>query len=214
MLLGFNPMGAYNWMYALNQYFAAEGYVVISVNYRGGIGYGLDYREAKNFGPDGDSELNDLLGTVTYLQSRKDVDPRRVGIWGASYGGLMTALGLARASKDIAVGVDYAGVYNWDSMLASVGVPVDPGEATRRGFDSSPVATIDQWRSPVLVVQADDDRNVPLQQSLELIEDLRLHHIDHDAILMPNEIHDLARYASWIALFKATNGYLNRYLRP
>ncbi|HEX3950385.1 MAG TPA: prolyl oligopeptidase family serine peptidase [Steroidobacteraceae bacterium] len=214
MLLGFNPMGAYNWMYALNQYFAAEGYVVISVNYRGGIGYGLDYREAKNFGPDGDSELNDLLGTVTYLQSRKDVDPRRVGIWGASYGGLMTALGLARASKDIAVGVDYAGVYNWDSMLASVGVPVDPGEATRRGFDSSPVATIDQWRSPVLVVQADDDRNVPLQQSLELIEDLRLHHIDHDAILMPNEIHDLARYASWIALFKATNDYLNRYLRP
>jgi dipeptidyl aminopeptidase/acylaminoacyl peptidase len=214
MLLGFNPMGAYNWMYALNQYFAAEGYVVISVNYRGGIGYGLDYREAKNFGPDGGSELNDLLGTVTYLQSRKDVDPRRVGIWGASYGGLMTALGLARASKDIAVGVDYAGVYNWNSMLASVGVPVEPGEATRRGFDSSPIATIDQWHSPVLVIQADDDRNVPLQQSLELIEDLRLHRIDHDEILIPNEIHDLAHYSSWIALFKATSDYLNRHLQP
>ncbi|HEY2780485.1 MAG TPA: prolyl oligopeptidase family serine peptidase [Steroidobacteraceae bacterium] len=214
MLLGFNPMGAYNWMYALNQYFAAEGYVVISVNYRGGIGYGLDYREAKNFGPDGGSELNDLLGTVTYLQSRKDVDSRRVGIWGASYGGLMTALGLARASKDIAVGVDYAGVYNWNSMLASVGVPVEPGEATRRGFDSSPIATIDQWHSPVLVVQADDDRNVPLQQSLELIEDLRLHRIDHEEIMIPNEIHDLAHYSSWIALFKATSDYLNRHLQP
>jgi dipeptidyl aminopeptidase/acylaminoacyl peptidase len=213
MLLGFNPMGAYNWMYALNQYFVAEGYIVISVNYRGGIGYGLDYREAKNFGPDGGSELNDLLGAVTYLQGRKDVDPRKVGIWGASYGGLMTALGLARASKDIAVGVDYAGVYNWDTFLASVGVPVDPGEPTKRGFDSSPIATIDQWHSPVLVVQADDDRNVPLQQSLELIEDLRLHHIDHDEIMMPNEIHDLARYSSWISLFNATNGYLNRYLQ-
>jgi dipeptidyl aminopeptidase/acylaminoacyl peptidase len=213
MLLGFNPMGAYNWMYALNQHFAAEGFIVISVNYRGGIGYGLDYREAQNFGPDGASELNDLLGTVTYLQGRKDVDVRRVGIWGGSYGGLMTALGLARASKDIAAGVDYAGVYNWDSFLASVGVPVEPGEATRRGFDSSPIATIDQWHSPVLVVQADDDRNVPLQQSLELIEDLRLHHIDHDAIVMPNEIHDLARYSSWMALFKATDAYLNRHLQ-
>jgi dipeptidyl aminopeptidase/acylaminoacyl peptidase len=213
MLLGFNPMGAYNWMYALNQHFVSEGYIVISVNYRGGIGYGLDYREAKNFGPDGGSELNDLLGTVSYLQGRKDVDPRKVGIWGASYGGLMTALGLARASRDIAVGVDYAGVYNWDTMLASVGVPVEPGEATKRGFDSSPIATIDQWHSPVLVVQADDDRNVPLQQSLELIEDLRLHHIDHDEIMMPNEIHDLARYSSWIALFKATDAYLNRYLQ-
>jgi dipeptidyl aminopeptidase/acylaminoacyl peptidase len=212
MLLGFNPMGAYNWMYALNQHFVSEGYIVISVNYRGGIGYGLDYREAKDFGPDGGSELNDLLGAVTYLQGRKDVNPRKVGIWGASYGGLMTALGLARASKDIAVGVDYAGVYNWDSMLASLGVPVEAGEATRRGFDSSPIATIDQWHSPVLVVQADDDRNVPLQQSLELIEDLRLHHVDHDEIMMPNEIHDLARYSSWIMLFKATDAYLNRHL--
>ena len=212
MLLGFNPMGAYTWMYALNQRFAAEGYIVISVNYRGGIGYGLDYREAKNFGPDGGSELNDLLGAVSYLQGRKDVDARRIGIWGASYGGLMTALGLARASKDIAVGVDYAGVYNWDTMLASIGVPVEAGDATRRGFDSSPIATIDQWHSPVLVVQADDDRNVPLQQSLELIEDLRLHHIDHEEIMMPNEIHDLARYSSWIALFKATDEYLNRHL--
>jgi dipeptidyl aminopeptidase/acylaminoacyl peptidase len=213
MLLGFNPMGAYNWMYALNQRFVSEGYIVISVNYRGGIGYGLDYREAQNFGPDGGSELNDLLGTVSYLQGRRDVDARKVGIWGASYGGLMTALGLARASKDIAVGVDYAGVYNWDTMLASVGVPVEPGEATRRGFDSSPISTIDQWHSPVLVVQADDDRNVPLQQSLELIEDLRLHHIEHDEIMMPNEIHDLARYSSWIALFKATDAYLNRHLQ-
>jgi dipeptidyl aminopeptidase/acylaminoacyl peptidase len=212
MLLGFNPMGAYNWMYALNQHFVSEGYIVISVNYRGGIGYGLDYREAKSFGPDGGSEVNDILGTVTYLQGRKDVDSRKVGIWGASYGGLMTALGLARASKDIAVGVDYAGVYNWDTMLASVGVPVEPGEATRRGFDSSPIATIEQWHSPVLVVQADDDRNVPLQQSLELIEDLRLHRIDHDEIIIPNEIHDLAHYSAWIALFKATDAYLNRHL--
>jgi dipeptidyl aminopeptidase/acylaminoacyl peptidase len=213
MLLGFNPMGAYNWMYALNQRLVSEGYIVISVNYRGGIGYGLDYREAKNFGPDGGSEVNDILGTVTYLQGRKDVDARKLGVWGGSYGGLMTALALARASKDIAVGVDYAGVYNWDTMLASVGVPVEPGEATRRGFDSSPIATIDQWHSPVLVVQADDDRNVPLQQSLELIEDLRLHHIDHDEIIMPNEIHDLAHYSSWITLFKATDAYLNRYLQ-
>jgi dipeptidyl aminopeptidase/acylaminoacyl peptidase len=213
MLVGFNPMGAYNWMYALNQRLTAEGYIVISVNYRGGIGYGLDYREAQDFGPDGSSELNDLLGAVTYLQRRKDVNPHKLGIWGGSYGGLMTALGLARASKDIAVGVDYAGVYNWASMLTSVGLPLDPGEATKRGFDSSPVATIDQWHSPVLVAQADDDRNVPLQQSLELIQDLRAHHIDHEEIVFPNEIHDLTRYSSWITLFKATDAYLNRYLQ-
>ena len=80
------------------------------------------YREAKDFGPDGASELNDLLGAITYLQGRKDVDPQRLGIWGGSYGGLMTALGLARASDALAAGVDYAGLYNWATFFRSVGV--------------------------------------------------------------------------------------------
>jgi dipeptidyl aminopeptidase/acylaminoacyl peptidase len=212
MLLGFNPMGAYNWMYALNQYFAAEGYIVLSVNYRGGIGYGLDYREADNFGPGGGSEFNDLLGAITFLQSRKDVDSHRVGIWGGSYGGLMTALGLARASDALAAGVDYAGLYNWSTFMSSVGAPIEGEEANRRAVESSPIATIDKWRSPVLVVQADDDRNVPSQQATELIEGLRAHHIAHDEIIIPNEIHDLARYSSWIMLFTAADAYFEQHL--
>jgi dipeptidyl aminopeptidase/acylaminoacyl peptidase len=174
MLLGFNPMGGYNWMYALNQYLVSEGYIVLSVNYRGGIGYGLDYREANDFGPGGGSELNDLLGAVTYLQGRKDVDARRLGIWGASYGGLMTALGLARASDSIAAGVDYAGLYNWATFLASIGTPIEGANATRRAVESSPIATIDRWHSPVLIVQADDDRNVPSQQATELTPRTRI----------------------------------------
>ena len=214
MMVGFHPMDAYNWMYALNQYFAAQGYVVLSVNYRGGIGYGLDYREADDFGPGGGSELNDLLGAVAYLQSRKDVDKARLGIWGGSYGGLMTALGLARASDSIAAGVDYAGVYNWATFLASVGAPVDGGDATRRAVESSPVATVDKWRSPVLIVQADDDRSVPSAQASELIEGLRAHHVEHDTIVMPNEIHDLIRHASWMTLFNAADEYFERKLQP
>jgi dipeptidyl aminopeptidase/acylaminoacyl peptidase len=212
MLVGFNPMGAYNWMYALNQYLASEGYIVLSVNYRGGIGYGLDYREAENFGPGGGSELNDLLGSITFLQNRKDVDSHRLGIWGASYGGLMTALGLARASDALAAGVDYAGLYNWSTFLSSVGAPIEGEEANRRAVESSPIATIDKWRSPVLLVQADDDRNVPSQQATELIEGLRLHNIAHDEIVIPNEIHDLAQYSSWIMLFKAVDGYFEKHL--
>jgi dipeptidyl aminopeptidase/acylaminoacyl peptidase len=212
MLLGFNPMGAYNWMYALNQYFASEGYIVLSVNYRGGIGYGLGYREADNFGPGGGSELNDLLGAITYLQGRKDVDSHRLGIWGASYGGLMTALGLARASDALAAGVDYAGVYNWSTFMSSLGAPIEGEEANRRAVESSPIATIEKWRSPVLVVQADDDRNVPSLQATELIEGLRAHNIAHDEIIIPNEIHDLARFSSWIMLFTAADGYFEQHL--
>jgi dipeptidyl aminopeptidase/acylaminoacyl peptidase len=111
MLPAWHPMDAYSFMYGFNQYLAHEGYTVLSVNYRGGIGYGLDFREAQDFGAGGASELKDIAGAAAYLRSRADVDPKRIGIWGGSYGGLMTALGLARMPDQLAAGVDYAGVH-------------------------------------------------------------------------------------------------------
>lgn len=211
MLLGFHPMDAYSFMYALNQYFVSEGYLVLSVNYRGGSGYGLDFREAPGAAAGGASELKDLLGAIAYLKGRQDVDAHRIGIWGGSYGGLMTALGLARASADIAAGVDYAGLYNWATFLKAIGVPAGP-EATRFALESSPSATIEAWKSPVLVVQADDDRDVPFSQSAELIQALRAHHIDHDEMILPNEIHNLSRYASWMRFYQAADLYFERHL--
>jgi dipeptidyl aminopeptidase/acylaminoacyl peptidase len=211
MLLGFHTHRAHSWIIAFNQYLVAEGYIVLSVNYRGGTGYGLDYREADNFGPGGGSELNDVVGAITYLRGRQDVDSHRLGIWGASYGGLMTALGLARASDALAAGVDYAGIYNWSTFLSSLGEPIDGGDANRRAVESSPIATMDQWHSPVLLGQADDDRDVP-HQTTELIEDLRSRNIDHDVIMIPNEIHDMARYSSWMILFNAADVYFDRHL--
>ena len=212
MLLGFDPKRTYSWIYAFNQYLVAEGYIVLSVNYRGGTGYGLDYREADNLGPGGCSELNDLLGAIAYLQGRQDVDSHRLGIWGGSYGGFMTALGLSRASDALAAGVDYSGIHNWPTFLSSLGEAIDGEDANRRAVESSPIATINQWHSPVLLVQADDDRVVPFQQATELIEGLRSHNIDHDVIMIPNEIHDMARYSSWMTLFNAADLYFDQQL--
>jgi dipeptidyl aminopeptidase/acylaminoacyl peptidase len=213
MLLGFNTNSReHSWMYACNQYLVAEGYIVLSVNYRGGTGYGLDYREADNLGPGGGSELNDIVGAITYLRGRLDVDSHRLGIMGDSYGGFMAELGLARASDALAAGVDYAGIYNWSTFLSSVGEPLDGDDVNRRAVESSPIATIDHWHSPVLLVKADGDLDVPIQQSTALIEDLRSHNIDHDVILIPDEIHVMARYSSWMILFNAADVYFDRHL--
>jgi dipeptidyl aminopeptidase/acylaminoacyl peptidase len=212
MMLGFNTdTREHNWMYAFNQYLVAKGYIVLSVNYRGGTGYGLDYREADNRGPGGGGELNDVIGAITYLRGQKDVDSHRLAILGDSYGGFLAALGLARASDALAAGVDYAGIYNWSTFLSSVGEPLDGDDANRRAVESSPIATIDQWHSPVLLVQADDDHDVP-HQTTELIEDLRSRNIDHDVVMIPNEIHVMVRYSSWMTLFNATDLYLDRHL--
>ncbi len=213
MLLGWHPMDAYTYMYGLNQYLAQEGYVVLSVNYRGGSGYGLNFREPPKFGPAGSSEFNDILGAAQYLRARPDVDPKRIGIWGGSYGGLMTALGLSRASDYLAAGVDYAGVHDWTKMGALLG-PGAGETAEKLAFESSAIATIDKWKSPVLLVHADDDRNVPFSQTVELVEALRKHNVEYEQIVLPDEIHDLLRGASWLRFFHATDDFFVRHLQP
>ena len=88
MLLGFHYRSYYHNAYSLNQYLASQGYVVLAVNYQG-IGYGLEFREALEYGPRGASEFKDALGAGLYLQQRADVDPDRIGLWGGSYRGYL-----------------------------------------------------------------------------------------------------------------------------
>ena len=113
MLLGWHYMDYYSNAYAFNQYMASRGYVVLALNYRSGIGYGLNFREAEHYGAAGASEYNDLLAAADYLRGRSDVDQTRIGLWGGSYGGYMTALGLSRNSNLFSVGVDLHGVHDW-----------------------------------------------------------------------------------------------------
>lgn len=214
MLLGANPMDAYAYMYAMNQYFASRGYVVLSVNYRGGTGYGLNFRVPANFGPSGASEYNDILGAANFVKARADVDSKRLGVWGGSYGGYMTALALSRASDIFAAGVDYAGVHDWSGVLkvyAAAGAQAASDSVARV---SSPLSSIKHWRSPVLVIQADDDHNVPFDQTVQLTKGLREQKVPYELIVIPNEIHDLLLHRSWLTYFHAQSDFLDKYLLP
>ena len=212
MLLGWHPMDFYTNAYALNQYFANKGYVVLSVNYRGGIGYGLNFRVPPGFGPDGSSEVNDIEGAGLYLRNRTDVDSKRIGIWGGSYGGLMTALALARNSDIFVAGVDYAGVHDWSTLLPFLKTPGAPPDRARLAWESSPLSSIKTWRSPVLVVQGDDDRNVEFSQSVQLIESLRKQGVEFEQIVIPDEVHGLILYRNLLTFFGATDDFLGRHL--
>src|SRR5258708_18596388 len=123
MLLGFHYMDYYHNAYAMNQYLANRGYIVLSVNYRSGIGYGLNFREALNYGATGGSEYNDVMGAGVYMASRPDVDPKRIGVWGGSYGGYLTAMALSRSSDLFAARVDLHGVHHWSPRGGSVPHP-------------------------------------------------------------------------------------------
>jgi dipeptidyl aminopeptidase/acylaminoacyl peptidase len=212
MLLGWHYMDYYNNSYAMNQYLASLGYIVLSVNYRSGIGYGLDFREALNYGATGASEFNDVLGAGLYLRSRPDVDPKRIGLWGGSYGGYLTALGLARASDLFAVGVDFHGVHDWSAELTSDGLTLDAATA-RLAFESSPLASVRTWRSPVLLIHGDDDRNVPFHQTVALVEALRKQGVEFQELIFPDEIHGFLTEKRWIQAYHTTADFLGKHLQ-
>lgn len=215
MLLGWHYSDYYKNAYALNQYLASRGYVVLSVNYRSGTGYGLAFREAADQGGAGASEFNDVLGAGLYLRSRPDVDPDRIGLWGGSYGGFLTAMGLARASHLFAAGVDIHGVHNWDEGIRNFAEEYNATpEQMRRSYESSPVAWLDSWRSPVLVIHGDDDRNVPFGETVRLVEQLRKRRVEVEQLILPDEIHSFLRYASWLSAYRATADFLDRKLSP
>jgi dipeptidyl aminopeptidase/acylaminoacyl peptidase len=214
MMLGFHYMYYYHNAYAENQYLASLGYVVLSVNYRLGIMYGRAFREAENAGWRGSSEYKDVLAGAKYLQTLSYVDRKRIGIWGGSYGGLLTALALSRNSDIFSAGVDFHGVHDWSVLLPRRGndpqQSPDFDEALKLAFDSSPVATVSKWRSPVLLIHGDDDRNVPFQQTTDLAQRLKEQRVEFEELIFPDEIHDFLLWKSWVRGYQATADFFNR----
>jgi len=202
MLLGYHYMHFYHMAYAINQYLAAEGYVVMSVNYRSGIGYGRQFREAPGRGREGNTEYQDILAAGKYLQSRPDVDPDRVGLWGLSYGGILTAQALARNSDVFRAGVDMAGVHLYG----------DPTDRESVAYQSSAIAAIDSWTSPVLLIHGDDDRNVDFSQTVGLVQLLRQRDVPFELIVFPDDVHDSLLFRRWLTAFGATEDFLRRRL--
>lgn len=215
MLLGWHYMGYYSNCYAFHQYLAGLGYTVLSVNYRSGTGYGMEFREALNYGASGGAEHQDVLGAGRFLADLPGVDPERVGLWGGSYGGYLTAMGLSRASDLFAAGVDIHGVHDWNRTITGFIPSYEPEnhpEQQRLAFESSPLSSVDGWRSPVLLIHGDDDRNVPFDETVELVEKLRELGVEHELLVFPDEVHGFLRHENWLEVFRRSADFLSRHL--
>lgn len=219
MLLGWHYWSYYANDYAVGQWLASRGYVVLSVNYRLGIGYGHEFHHPPHAGPAGAAEYQDVLAGGRFLAGLSEVDPKRVGIWGGSYGGYLTALALARNSDVFAAGVDIHGVHDW---LSDIRDPYDrPLWHFERGdvdsarivaWHASPVADIATWKSPVLLIQGDDDRNVHFAQMVDLVRRLDKAGVHYEELVIPDEIHAFLRYQSRLTVDSATVAFFARTL--
>ena len=202
MMPAYHYMQFYHWAYGINQWLANQGYVVMSVNYRSGVGYGRSFRQAPNTGGAGNAEYQDVVAGGKYLQTRPDVDPNRVGIWGLSYGGVLTSQALARNSDIFKAGVDLAGVHLWGSSL-------DPESVS---FKSSTIGAIDGWKSPVLLVHGDDDRNVAFQQTTGLVQLLRARDVYYELIVFPDDTHESLLHSRWMYTLGRMETFLHKFL--
>jgi dipeptidyl aminopeptidase/acylaminoacyl peptidase len=206
MLPAFHYMPYYHRDYAMNQYLASQGYVVLAVNFRSGIGYGQAFRLDPKQGPRGNSEYQDVLAGQAFLAALPQVDAQRIGIYGGSYGGLLTAQALARDSAKFKAGVDLHGVHDWKlAAKQENGAGWGLTEADHElAYQSSPIAAVAQWTSPCLFVHGDDDRSVPFNQSTDLVTRLRAQGVPTQSLVFPDEEHDFLRHDTWMQVYRAS----------
>ena len=220
MLLGWHYSDYYSNAYAMNQYLAQQGYVVLSVNYRLGIGYGHAFHNPPRAGTNGASEYIDVKAAGDWLAQQSQVDPARIGVYGGSYGGYLTALALGRDSKRFAAGVDIHGVHDRTvERTRNLLLPdryeraPDAGKALQVAWESHPVAYVDTWTSPVLVIHGDDDRNVRFSQSTDLVYRLEAKGVPLETMVIVDDTHHFMMHGNAVRVNKAVADFFNRRLK-
>jgi dipeptidyl aminopeptidase/acylaminoacyl peptidase len=226
MLLGYPSMDYYSNAYAMNQYLTSRGFIVLSLNYRCGIGYGTAFRDCLHAGADGATEYNDVLAAAKYLRSRPDVDTAHIGIWGGSYGGYLTALALARNSDLFAAGVDFHGVHDWNlednASDWRIGTYAQRDAIAAKALASSPLADLSHWSSPILLIHGDNDPDVAYAQTPTLADALRARNanlpvktqVDVEELIFPDELHGFLLHKDWLAAYTAAAAFFERTLKP
>ncbi len=217
MLLGWNYSDYYSNAYASNQYLASLGFAVLSVNYRLGIGYGFEFHQPPHAGTTGAAEYMDIKAAGEWLKKQSFVDAGKIGVYGGSYGGYLTAMALARDSKIFAAGVDIHGVHDWVGRSGMLTAFADKYEkapdyekAIKIAWQSSPVSAMNTWKSPVLIIHADDDRNVAFSQSVDLISRLEQKGIPYETLMITDDTHHWMNFANSVKVYAAVADYFVR----
>jgi len=214
MLVGWHFMDYYSIDYGLNQYLTSLGFTVLSVNYRLGIGYGYNFQKAVNAGALGASEYQDVKAAGEWLAAQPEIDSKRIGIYGGSYGGYLVALGLGKDSPLFAAGVDIHGVNNRFSSPLSTGREPAPDAALAEQTvkKSSPVSYLDTWTSPTLIIHADDDRNVSFSQSVDLARRFENKKFAFEYLAIPDDTHHWMKFTNAVKVSEVTADFLRRKL--
>ncbi|HEX7957556.1 MAG TPA: alpha/beta fold hydrolase, partial [Pyrinomonadaceae bacterium] len=202
--------------YMFHHLLAERGYTVLSIDYRGSAGYGRDWRTGI-YRHMGGKDLDDHVDAVRYLVSEHGVDPRRVGLYGGSYGGFITLMAMFTTPDIFAAGAALRPVtdwahYNHPYTSNILNDPQDDPEAYRR---SSPIYFAAGLKGPLLICHGMADTNVHFQDTVRLAERLiELRKENWELAPYPVEDHSFDRADSWADEYKRILKLFETNLRP
>jgi dipeptidyl aminopeptidase/acylaminoacyl peptidase len=201
--------------YMFHHVLASRGYVVLDVDYRGSAGYGRDWRTAVA-GHMGGKDLDDIVDAAAYLVAEHGVDPKRIGVYGGSYGGFLTLMALFTSPDTFAAGAALRPVtdwahYNHPYTSNILGLPTKDAEAYRK---SSPIYFASGLKGALLICHGMVDTNVHFQDSVRLAQRLiELGKEDWELAAYPVENHAFVEASSWTDEYKRVLALFERKLR-
>ncbi len=207
------------------QLLANRGYCVLQMNYRGSTGYGRTFWEA-GFGQWGLKMQDDVTDGVRWLVAQGIADPKRIGIYGGSYGGYATLAGVTFTPQLYAAAVDYVGVSNlftfmttippyWKPLLPKFYEMVgDPEKDVERLRATSPVMHVDRIRTPLFIAQGARDPRVNKAESDQVVEALRKRGVQVEYMVKDNEGHGFMNEENRFEFYEAMERFFARYLNP
>ena len=199
----------------------SRGYVCIAPNVRGSTGYGIAFQKA-NYQDLGGGDLQDEVYAAKFLEATGYVNPKKIGITGGSYGGYMTMMALAKTPSIWAAGVEAFGIINWFTMLQHSDALLQQYEKSllgdpvkdRKIYEAdSPIAYIHDVRSPLLVLQGENDPRVPKEEAQQVVNELKKDGKIVDAHYYAQEGHGFAKRENRIDAIERTVAWFDRYLK-
>ena len=206
------------------QFLANRGYAVLQMNFRGSVGYGREFWQA-SFKQWGKKMQDDVTDGVHYAIEQGIADPKRVCIYGGSYGGYVTLAGLAFTPKLYACGVDYVGVSNlftfiktippyWKPMLDMFYEMVGNPETDKALLaEASPALHAENIRAPLLIAQGAQDPRVNIEESNQMVAALKKHGTAVEYLVKENEGHGFHNEENRFEFYEAMEKFLEKHLR-
>ncbi|HEU4780742.1 MAG TPA: S9 family peptidase [Steroidobacteraceae bacterium] len=208
-----------------HQWLTNRGYAVLSVNYRGSTGFGKSFINASN--KEWAAKMHDdLLDTIDWAVKQKVTTKDKVAIYGGSYGGYATLVGLTFTPDVFACGVDIVGPSNLNTLLGSippywkqffeefasrVGDPRTE-EGKKLLTDRSPISRVDAIKKPLLIAQGANDPRVKQAESDQIVNSMKSKNLPVTYVLYPDEGHGFARPANRTSFYAIAEGFLAQCL--